>query len=117
MLLASAIPVALFVVLVVRPRQRRPKARGLVYLVVPLTLFATFGPPNYEQSSLLHGLVLIAALVVILAAIAALPTDPRPALAVALILSAPLVIAFTVVRARRLAVPKGCAQRSGMPPD
>jgi hypothetical protein len=123
MLLASAFPVALFVVLVARPRRRRPDARGLVYLVVPLTLFAAFGPPDYEQSPLLHGLVLIAALAVIVAAIAALPTDPRlalagavlvsavgidvtgegaPALAVALILSAPLVIAFTVVRARRL---------------
>jgi len=124
MLLQSAIPVALFVVLVARPRRRRPDARRLVYLAVPLTLLATFGPPNYEQSPLLLGLVLVATCAVAAVALVALPTDPRLALAgaailtglgtgvtdkgevavaVALILCAPLVIAFTIVRTRRLA--------------
>ncbi len=124
MLLASAFPVALFGVLVARPRQRRPDARRLVYLAVPLTLVATFGPPDYLQSPLLRAFVLVAAVAVVVVAIAALPTDPRLALAgavlltavgagvtgkgpivvaVALILSAPLVIAFTILRTRRLA--------------
>src|SRR6185503_8740008 len=49
--------VALYAVLVLRPRRRERDLRGLVYLAVPLGLFATFGPPNYEQSPLMIGIV------------------------------------------------------------
>ncbi|HEY6889811.1 MAG TPA: hypothetical protein VI300_18570 [Solirubrobacter sp.] len=121
--LASLPSVALYAVLVVRPRRRERDLRGLVYLAVPLALFATFGPPTYEQSSLMIGIVVCSAAAVIVGAIIALPTDPRVALAGAvfvswagidaiakggapiaavLTLGAPFVIAFTVVRARRL---------------
>jgi hypothetical protein len=124
MLAASALAVGCFGVLVARPRRRRPDARRLVYLAVPLTLVATFGPPSYDQNPPLLGFVLVSAIVVTVGAIAALATDPRIALAgavmltatgvgatgkapiavaVALIASAPLVIALTIVRTRRLA--------------
>jgi hypothetical protein len=121
--LASLPAVALYAVLVVRPRRRDRDLSGLVYLAIPLGLFATFGPPDYEQSQLMIGIVACAAVAVIAGAIIALPTDPRVALAGAvfvtwigidaivkgaapigavLTLGAPFVIAFTVVRARRL---------------
>jgi hypothetical protein len=121
--LASLPAVALYAVLVVRPRRRERDLRGLVFLAVPLGLFATFGPPTYEQSPLMIGIVACAAVAMIVGAIAALPTDPRVALAGAVLvtwlgidaigkggapivavltLGAPFVIAFTVVRARRL---------------
>ncbi len=121
--LASLPSVALYAVLVVWPRQRERDLRGLAYLVIPLGLFATFGPPDYEQSPLMIGIVVCAAVALIIGAIVALPTDPRVALAGAvfvtwlgidligktgapivavLTLGAPFVIAFTVVRARQL---------------
>jgi hypothetical protein len=121
--LASLPSVALYAVLVVWPRRRERDLRGLVYLAIPLGLFATFGPPDYEQSPLMTAIVACAAVAVVVGAIAALPTDPRVALAGAvfvswlvidligrgdapivamLTLAAPFVIAFTVVRARRL---------------
>src|SRR6185503_13783337 len=79
--LASLPAVALYAVLVVRPRRRDRDLRGLVYLAVPLGLFATFGPPDYEQSQLMVGIVACTAVAVIVGAIASLPTDPRVALA------------------------------------
>ena len=72
---------ACFVVLVVAPRRRAPDLRRLAWLVVPLTLVATFGPPQYDQSALLLVLVAVAVLLVVVYALATLATDPRMAIA------------------------------------
>ena len=80
--LADTLPSVLcFTVLVLAPRRRRVDLRGLVWLIVPATLVATLGPPNYEQSPLLKAVVLLAALLVVIYAVAMLLTDPRIAIA------------------------------------
>ena len=58
--LADTLPsIACFAVLLLAPRRRRVDLRGLAWLVVPATLVATLGPPNYEQSPLLKAIVLL----------------------------------------------------------
>jgi hypothetical protein len=79
-LAATLVPVACFATLVLAPRGRRPDPRRLAWLIVPAVLVVTFGPPSYDQSPLLVGLVALAALLVVLAALA----DPRLAIAMAL---------------------------------
>ena len=107
--------VACFVVLVVAPRRRAPDPRRLAWLVVPLTLVATFGPPQSDQSALLFVLVAVAVLLVVGYALATLATDPRMAIAGAvplltvsagsaalLTLSALLVLATAMARLHQL---------------
>jgi hypothetical protein len=115
-ILAVTLPsVACFAVLVVAPRRRAPDPRRLAWLLVPVTLVATFGPPQYDQSSLLLALVAIAVLLVVVYALATLATDPRIAIAGAiplgtvaagsaalLTLTALLVLATAVARVHRL---------------
>ena len=82
-----------------------------------MTLVATFGPPDYDQSPLLLALVAVAVVLVVVYALATLPTDPRIAIAGAvpfstitlgtpsaglLALVAPVVLAIAVVRLRHL---------------
>ena len=118
--LAITLPsAACFLVLLVAPRRRAPDLRRLAWLIVPATLVAALGPPKYDQSPLLLAIVAIAALLVVLYAIATLPTDPRVAIAAAVPLSSlglgppgvvsllfvaatPLVLAVTVARLRDL---------------
>jgi hypothetical protein len=123
-LAVSLPPIACFAVLLLAPRRRAFDLRGLGWLVVPATLVATLGPPDYEQSPLLKAFVLLAALGVVLYAIAMLLTDPRIAIAgtislanlavgvtghgadwvaALLIAAAPAVLAITTARSRRLA--------------
>jgi hypothetical protein len=121
----EVLPVVCFCVLVLLPRRRALDLRRLAWLLVPATLVATAGPPPGEASPVLVAGVLVAALLVVVAAVALLPTDPRLALAGAISLSnlgiavvvinhdsslagrlfvaaAPLVLAVTVTRTRRL---------------
>jgi len=83
-LAATVVPVACFVTLVLAPRRRRPDPRRLAWLLVPAVLVVTFGPPSYDQSPLLVGLVAAAALLVVLCALAPPAGDPRLAIALAL---------------------------------
>jgi hypothetical protein len=83
-LAATLVPVACFATLVLAPRRRRPDPRRLAWLAVPAVLVATFGPPPWEQSPLLVGLVALAALLVVLCVLATLASDPRLAIAMAL---------------------------------
>jgi hypothetical protein len=121
--LAVSLPsIVCFAVLVIAPRKRELDLRGLAWLVIPATLVATLGPPKYEQSPLLLAVVAVAAILVVVYAVAMLPTDPRVAIAGAVPLSAvglgvpgagdgvallviaaaPLVLVFTVTRIRQL---------------
>jgi hypothetical protein len=84
---ATAVPLACLGVLVLAPRRRAPDPRRLAWLVVPLVLVATLGPPTSDQSAVLKLVVIVAVLVVIVAAVAALPFDPRLAIAGAMALS------------------------------
>jgi hypothetical protein len=54
---------------------------------VPATLVIAFGPPKPDQSPLLLALVAIAVLIVVFYALATLTTDPRVAIAGAVVLS------------------------------
>jgi hypothetical protein len=124
-LLAALVPVTCFAVLVAVPRCRRPDARRLAWLALPVALAAVLGPPPWEQNGLLVAFVWLSALAVLFAAIVLLPTDPRLALAGALPLAAmtlramgrpgatptivillaavvPATVALVVVRTRRL---------------
>ena len=117
------IPLACFTVMVVTPRRRALDLRGLVWLVVPAGLLATFGSP--DGGGLLLVVVALGAILVVLVAVALLPTDPRLAIAgavpttglgmgvagapsasivaaVLLMATAPAVVALTIVRTRRL---------------
>jgi hypothetical protein len=121
----EVLPVVCFCVLVVLPRRRAPDPRRLAWLLVPATLVAATGPAPGEASPLLVAGVLIAALLVVVVAVALLPTDPRLAIAGAMSLSnlgiaivainhdrtfvprlflaaAPIVLAIAVTRTRRL---------------
>ena len=121
------IPFACFTVMVLAPRRRTLDPRGLVWLVVPAGLLATFGSP--DGRGLMLAVVAVAAILVVLAAVALLPTDPRLAIAGAvpttglgmgvaaapsaslvaaalLMATAPAVLALTVVRTRRLRAPR-----------
>jgi hypothetical protein len=122
--LAVTVPsAACFAVLAFAPRRRAPDLRRLAWLIVPATLVATLGPPTYEQSPILLTVVAVAAILVVVAAVALLPTDPRLAIAGAVPLSdlgigvagnatdafaalfiaaTPLVLAVAVTRTRRL---------------
>ena len=114
--LAFTLPsVACFAVLVVAPRRRAPDPRRLAWLLVPVTLVATFGPPQYDQSPLLLALVAVVVVFVVVYALATLPIDPRIAIAgaipllivaggsaVVLALAALLVLATSVARLRQL---------------
>lgn len=116
LLVALTLPsVACFAVLVVAPRRRARDPRRLAWLLVPVTLVATLGPPDYDQSPLLLALVAVAVVLVVVYALATLPVDPRIAIAgaipllivtgpsaVVLALAAVLVLATAVVRLRRL---------------
>jgi hypothetical protein len=111
--------------MVLVPRRRTTDLRRLGWLIVPATLVLTLAPPNGEQSPLLLACVALGAILVTAFAVAMLPTDPRPAIAGAVSLStlgvavvihhhdaaapatlflaaAPLVLATTVARTRRL---------------
>jgi hypothetical protein len=111
----TAPSVACFAVLATAPRRRDPDPRRLAWLVVPATLVATFGPPEYDQSAVLLALVAIVVALVVVYALATLATDPRIAIAGAvplltisagsapvLTLAAVLVLATAIVRLRRL---------------
>jgi len=118
---AATLPaVAGFAALALAPRRRAPDPRRLGWLLVPVTLVATFGPPKDDQSPVLFAVVAVAALLVILFALATLTTDPRIAIAAAIPLStitlgtpsagllalvAPVVLAIAVVRLRHLRRP------------
>ena len=121
------LPLTCFAVLMLAPRHRALDPRGLVWLVVPAGLLATFGSP--DGRGLLLVVVAVAAILVVLVAVALLPTDPRLAIAgavpttglgmgvaaapsasmvaaVLLMATAPAVLALTVVRTRRLRAPQ-----------
>jgi hypothetical protein len=121
----EVVPIACFCVLVLAPRRRSPDLRRLGWLVVPLTLVLTLAPPNDERSPLLVAYVALGAVLVTAFALAALPTDPRLAIAGAvavsnlgvavvainhdgslvprlLLAAAPLALAVAVTRMRRL---------------
>jgi hypothetical protein len=121
----EVLPVICFCVLVLVPRRRAPDPRRLAWLLVPATLVATAGPQPGEASPLLVAGVLLAAVLVVVEAVALLPTDPRLAIAGALSLSnlgiavvainhdssivpslfvtaAPMVLAIAITRTRRL---------------
>jgi hypothetical protein len=86
--LAVSLPsIACFATLVVLPRRRARDPLGLAWLIVPVTLVAALGPPKDDQSPLLLAFVALAALVVVVYAVAMLPTDPRLAIAGAIPLS------------------------------
>jgi hypothetical protein len=87
-LLATVVPVACFAVLIAAPRRRRPDARRLAWLALPVALAAVLGPPPWEQNGLLVAFVWLAALSTFMAAAVLLPTDPRLALAGAFPLAA-----------------------------
>jgi hypothetical protein len=115
-ILAFTLPsVACFAVLVLAPRRRAPDPRRLAWLLVPVTLVATLGPPEYDQSPLLLALVAIAVVLVVVYALVTLPADPRIAIAGAIpllivaggsavvpALAALLVLATAVARLRQL---------------
>lgn len=124
-LAAEILPVICFGAMVLAPRRRALDLRRLAWLVVPAALVLTLGPPNDEQNLLLLAAGTLAALVVVLVAVAALPTDPRLAIAGAVPLSnlgivvvginhdtsvparlflaaAPAVFAVAITRTRRL---------------
>jgi hypothetical protein len=121
----EVLPVICFCVTVLLPRRRATDPRRLAWLLVPATLVATAGPPPDEASPLLLACVLLTAILVVMVALAMLPTDPRPAIAGAVALSnlgiavvainrdasvmarlfvaaAPLVLAIAITRTRRL---------------
>jgi hypothetical protein len=121
----EVLPVVCFCVLVILPRPRAPDLLRLAWLLVPVTLVAAAGPARGEASPLLVAGVLIAALLVVVVAVALLPTDPRLAIAGAMPLSnlgiavvainhdrtfvprlflaaAPIVLAIAITRTRRL---------------
>jgi hypothetical protein len=108
-------PVACFSILVIAPRRRARDPRRLAWLLVPVTLVATLGPPDYDQSPLLLAVVTIAAVLVAAYAVATVIVDPRVAIAAAvplstialgtrpgavLALTAPALLVLTVVRIR-----------------
>ena len=64
--------VVCFAVLVVAPRRRAPDPRRLGWLVVPVTLVATFGPAKDDQSPVLFAVVAVAAVLVVVYALATL---------------------------------------------
>ncbi len=124
-LVATVVPVACFAVLIAAPRRRRPDARRLAWLALPVALAAVLGPPPWEQNGLLVAFVWLSALTVVVAAIVLLPTDPRLALAgvfplaamtlraidrhgaatpvvIAIASVAPATVALVVLRTRRL---------------
>jgi hypothetical protein len=120
----EVLPVICFVVMLLVPRRRAPDLRRLAWLLVPATLVAALGPPPVDQSPLLLAYVALAAVLVVLFALASLPTDPRLAIAGAVpttclgvgvvghapddlvllmfLAAAPLVLAVAVTRTRRL---------------
>jgi hypothetical protein len=121
----EVLPIVCFCAMVLVPRRRTTDLRRLGWLIVPATLVLTLAPPNGEQSPLLLACVALGAILVTAFAVAMLPTDPRPAIAGAVSLStlgvavvihhhdaaapatlflaaAPLVLATTVARTRRL---------------
>jgi hypothetical protein len=113
--LATLPSAACFAVLIMAPRRRPRDLRRLAWLIVPATLVIALGPPSYDQSPLLLGLIAIAALLVVLYALATLTTDPRVAIAGAVVLTtlgagagpalvpaAPLVLAVVALRVRQL---------------
>jgi hypothetical protein len=122
----EVLPILCFCVMVFVPRRRAPDPRRLAWLLVPATLVATAGPAPGETSPVLLACVLLAALLVVVVAVALLPTDPRLAIAGAVSLSnlgiavvainhdsslvailfvaaAPMVLAVAITRTRRLA--------------
>ena len=115
LMVAVTLPsIACFAVLVIAPRRRAADPRRLAWLLVPVVLVATFGPPQYDQSPILLALVTITTLLVVVYALATLTTDPRLAIAGAipifiltagsaagLTLAAVLVLATAVAGARR----------------
>jgi hypothetical protein len=86
-LAAEALPTLCFAVMVVAPRRRALALSGLAWLVVPVVLVATCGPPGGERNPLLLGAVVLAVTLVFAFALAMLPTDPRMAIAGAVGLS------------------------------
>jgi hypothetical protein len=85
-LAAVAVPVVCFATMTIAPRRRRPDVRRLAWLamVAPIAvLCARGGPPDVVGIAAVVTLVLGVLLVV-----AILPTDPRPAIACALLLAA-----------------------------
>jgi len=102
--------VVCFATLAIAPRRRPTDPRRLAWLLVPATLVATFGPPDYDQSPLLLALVAIATLLTVVYALATLTTDPRIAIAGAIPLiiltagsASPLAVISLVVLALALA--------------
>jgi hypothetical protein len=76
------VPILCFVVMTLYPRERSAEVRSLGWLIVPLMLTLAFGPPKGEHwAMVLTGLVMVAAVLVVLFAIAMLPTDPKWAMA------------------------------------
>ena len=121
----EVLPIICFCVMVLIPRRRAPDPRRLAWLLVPATLVATAGPPRDEASPLLLACLLLAAILVMVVALAMLTTDPRLAIAGAVLLSnlgiavvavnhdtslvprlfvaaAPVVLAVAITRTRRL---------------
>ena len=119
------VPIVCFAAMLLAPRQRAPDVRRLAWLIVPATLVATLGPSNGEQNPLLLATVAVVAILVIVVAVAMLPTDPRLAIAGAVpttalgievvvinhegaliprlfVAAAPMVLAIAVTRTRRL---------------
>jgi hypothetical protein len=121
----EVLPVACFAVMMLVPRRRTTDPRRVAWLLLPAILVATLGPPNDEQSPVLLACVAVAAIALVVAALAMLPTDPRVAIAGAVSLSnlgiavvainhdtslvtrvfiaaAPVVLAIAITRTRRL---------------
>jgi hypothetical protein len=124
-LVPEVLPILCFTVLLLAPRQRAPDPRRLAWLLVPAILVATLGPSDGDQSPLLLAYVALATILLVLFALAMLPTDPRLALAGAVGLSnlgidiwggptvfvlapplmlaaTPVVLAVAITRTRRL---------------
>jgi hypothetical protein len=86
-LVAEALPLVCFAVMVLAPRRRAADPHRLAWLAAPIALVVTFGPPADERSPILLATAALAAIAAVVFALAMLPTDPRMGIAGALGLS------------------------------
>jgi len=92
----EVLPAVCFVVMVLAPRARPVDVRRLAWLAVPAALALVLGPRGNGENPMLLALVVLAALVVVTAALALLPTDPRMAIAGAVPVSSVALAAASV---------------------
>jgi len=76
-----------FATLALAPRRRPRDLRRLAWMIVPVFLAATLGPPPWEQSPLLRAIVVVAALATAAYVLASFLTDPRTAIAAGAVLT------------------------------